>query len=101
MESGTLDREILCETSRANWYRSYPAVESHSPIDTWPPSPIVMLLDAAASIAISSEMKANEPSALIDANVESRGGIAPPRAPRTVREPLDSYGSRCSAVAMT
>jgi len=33
--------------------------------------------------------------------VESRGGISPPRAPRTVREPLDSYGSRCSAVAMT
>ena len=32
--------------------------------------------------------------------VESRGGISPPRAPRTVREPLDSYGSRCSAVAM-
>src|SRR4051812_20116063 len=25
--------------------------------------------------------------------VESRGGISPPRAPRTVREPLDSYGS--------
>ena len=33
--------------------------------------------------------------------VESRGGIAPPRAPRTVREPLNSHGSRCSAVAMT
>ena len=32
------------------------------------------------------------------ANVESRGGISPPRAPRTVREPLDSHGSRCSAV---
>ena len=31
-------------------------------------------------------------------NRESRGGISPPRAPRTVREPLDSYGSRCSAV---
>ena len=31
----------------------------------------------------------------------SRGGISPPRAPRTVREPLNSYGSRCSAVAMT
>jgi hypothetical protein len=31
-------------------------------------------------------------------NGESRGGISPPRAPRTVREPLDSYGSRCSAV---
>ena len=29
---------------------------------------------------------------------ESRGGISPPRAPRTVREPLDSYGSRCPAV---
>ena len=29
---------------------------------------------------------------------ESRGGISPPRAPRTVREPLDSHGSRCSAV---
>jgi hypothetical protein len=29
---------------------------------------------------------------------ESRGGISPPRAPRTVREPLDSYGSRCSAI---
>ena len=36
-----------------------------------------------------------------DENVESRGGISPPRAPRHVREPLDSYGSRCSAVAMT
>jgi hypothetical protein len=34
-----------------------------------------------------------------DENVESRGGISPPRAPRHVREPLDSYGSRCSAVA--
>src|SRR5262245_38302647 len=34
-------------------------------------------------------------------HVESRGGTSPPRAPRTVREPLDSYGSRCSAVAMT
>jgi len=33
--------------------------------------------------------------------VESRGGISPPRAPRTVREPLDSHGSRCSAVAIT
>jgi len=32
--------------------------------------------------------------------VESPGGLSPPGAPRTVREPLDSYGSRCSAVAM-
>ena len=36
-----------------------------------------------------------------DAFVELPGGISPPGAPRTVREPLDSHGSRCSAVAMT
>ena len=28
---------------------------------------------------------------------ESRRGVSPPRAPRSVREPLGSYGSRCSA----
>ncbi len=33
----------------------------------------------------------------IDAIVESPGGLSPPGAPRTVREPLDSYGqSLCS-----
>src|SRR6516225_5822376 len=31
--------------------------------------------------------------------VESPGGIAPPGAPRTVHDPLESHGSRCSAVA--
>jgi hypothetical protein len=31
---------------------------------------------------------------------ESPGGVSPPGAPRAVREPLDSYGSRCSAVSM-
>jgi hypothetical protein len=31
-------------------------------------------------------------------DVESPGGISPPGAPKTVREPLDSHGSRCSAV---
>ncbi len=31
-------------------------------------------------------------------NVESPGGISPPGAPKTVREPLDSHGSRCSTV---
>ena len=35
-----------------------------------------------------------------DAIVESPGGLSPPGAPRSVREPLDSYGSRCSAVSM-
>ena len=33
-------------------------------------------------------------------HVESPGGLSPPGAPRSVREPLDSYGSRCSAVSM-
>src|ERR1700731_4421322 len=32
--------------------------------------------------------------------VESPGGLSPPGAPRSVREPLGSYGSRCSAVSM-
>ncbi len=36
----------------------------------------------------------------MSACVESRGGISPPRAPRTVHEPLNSHGSRCSAVAI-
>src|SRR5258708_144141 len=34
-------------------------------------------------------------------SVEWPGGLSPPGSPRTVREPLDSYGSRCSAVSMT
>jgi len=33
--------------------------------------------------------------------VESPGGLSPPGAPRSVREPLGSYGSRWSAVSMT
>jgi hypothetical protein len=32
--------------------------------------------------------------------VESPGGISPLGAPRTVHEPLDSHGSRCSALDM-
>src|SRR5262249_35011063 len=35
---------------------------------------------------------------LFVANVEWPGGLSPPGSPRTVREPLDSYGSRCSAI---
>src|SRR5262249_41838750 len=34
-------------------------------------------------------------------HAESPGGISPPGAPRTVHDPLESHGSRCSAVAMT
>ena len=33
-------------------------------------------------------------------HVEWPGGLSPPGSPRTVREPLDSYGSHCSAVSM-
>ena len=33
-----------------------------------------------------------------DERDESPGGISPPGAPKTVREPLDSHGSRCSTV---
>jgi hypothetical protein len=36
--------------------------------------------------------------AVLGTHGESPGGISPPGAPRTVREPLDSHGSRCSAV---
>ena len=32
------------------------------------------------------------------ASDKSPGGISPPGAPKTVREPLDSHGSRCSTV---
>ena len=39
--------------------------------------------------------------AIFVTHVEWPGGISPPGSPRTVREPLDSHGSRCSAVAMT
>jgi len=39
--------------------------------------------------------------ALTAESVESPGGISPPGAPRTVHDPLESHGSRCSAVAMT
>src|SRR5262245_36075777 len=34
-------------------------------------------------------------------DVESPEGVSPSGAPRTVHDPLESHGSRCSAVAMT
>src|SRR6516225_5334396 len=40
------------------------------------------------------------PLAAMPALVESPGGLSPPGAPRSVREPLGSYGSRGSAVSM-
>ena len=35
--------------------------------------------------------------AIFSGRGESRGGVSPPRAPKTVREPLDSHGFRCPA----
>ena len=43
----------------------------------------------------------NRQSSPKPSNVESPGGISPPGAPRTVHDPLESRGSRCSAVPMT
>jgi hypothetical protein len=37
-----------------------------------------------------AEVHGRTASAAFNANVESRGGLSPPRAPRHVREPLDS-----------
>src|SRR5258705_2937006 len=37
-------------------------------------------------------------TASLSESVESPGGISPPGAPKTVREPLESHGSRCSTV---
>ena len=39
-------------------------------------------------------------ASVFDSLSESREGISPPRAPRTVLETLTSYGSRCSTVAI-
>ena len=41
------------------------------------------------------------PASVEGTTVEWPGGLSSPGSPRTVREPLDSYGSRCSAISMT
>ena len=69
MESGTLEREILWETLAGKRVsiisrRLVSFANRHVAAISYR----LMLLNAAAPIAISSEMKANEPSALIDAN---------------------------------
>src|SRR5262245_20618577 len=64
-------------------------------------SVISLLRSDSVAFGCEADIRTVERSNQSDVNVESRGGISPPRAPRTVREPLDSYGSRCSAVAMT
>ena len=47
----------------------------------------------------ASLQKRQRPSIIrSDVKDESPGGISPPGAPKSVREPLDSHGSRCSTV---
>jgi alpha,alpha-trehalose phosphorylase len=69
MKSGTLDREILWETPAGKQVsitsrRLVSFVNRHVAAISYR----IMLLNAAAPVVISSEMKANEPSALIDTN---------------------------------
>src|SRR6266566_1409288 len=56
--------------------------------------------DVAARAPAQTEPHGFEDGYWTTALVESPGGLSPPGAPRSVREPLDSYGSRCSAVSM-
>src|SRR6266446_7955878 len=54
-------------------------------------------------VTVLPQLKVDRLCSIVDGTadfVESPGGLAPPGAPRSVREPLDSYGSRCSAVSM-
>jgi alpha,alpha-trehalose phosphorylase len=69
MKSGTLDREILWETPAGKQVsitsrRLVSFANRHVAAISYR----VMLLNAAAPVMIASEMKANEPSAIIDAN---------------------------------
>ena len=69
MKSGTLDREILWETPAGKRVsitsrRLVSFANRHVAAISYR----VMLLNAAAPLVISSEMKANEPTALIDVN---------------------------------
>ena len=69
MKSGTLDREILWETAAGKQLsitsrRLVSFTNRHVAAISYR----VVLLNAAAAIVISSEMKANEPTAAIDAN---------------------------------
>ena len=49
---------------------------------------------------MSASLRKRQRPSIIRSDVkdESPGGISPPGAPKTVREPLDSHGSRCSTV---
>src|SRR5713101_3812774 len=67
------------------------------PAGSWPPVPV-----RASSRHIRSWGDSGHAGHIggTAALVEWPGGLSPPGSPRTVREPLDSYGSHCSAVSM-
>src|SRR5262249_14328214 len=55
----------------------------------------------SATVAFGADMHCGGTPTASVVTAESPGGISPPGAPRTVHDPLESHGSRCSAVAMT
>src|ERR1700758_2172684 len=92
MKSGTLDRGILWETPTGKQVsiisqRLVSFAERHVAAISYR----VTVLNAAASVVISSEMKANEPSASIDANDPRQTRIFAGR----VLQPRASYAKDC------
>ena len=66
----------------------------------WPIAPNRSAAFLSLLLRHSGHREALKPEASV-AIVELPGGISPSGAPRTVHDPLESHGSRCSAVAMT
>jgi alpha,alpha-trehalose phosphorylase len=95
MRSGTLDREILWETPSGKQVSIISRrVVSFANRHVAAISYRVTLLNAAAPIVISSEMKANEPSASIDANDPRQTRVFAGR----VLHPRASYAKDCRIV---
>jgi alpha,alpha-trehalose phosphorylase len=95
MRSGTLDREILWETPSGKQVsitsrRLVSFANRHVAAISYR----VTLLNAAAPIVISSEMRANEPSASIDANDPRQTRVFASR----VLHPRASYAKDCRIV---
>src|SRR5215472_3831307 len=95
MKSGTLDREILWETPSGKQVsitsrRLVSFANRHVATISYR----VMLLNAAAPIVISSEMKANEPGAGVDANDPRQTRVFAGR----VLHPRASYAKDCRIV---
>src|SRR5262252_6792900 len=95
MKSGTLDREILWETPSGKQVsitsrRLVSFANRHVAAISYR----VMLLNAAAPIVISSEMKANEPTAAVDANDPRQTRVFAGR----VLHPRASYARDCRIV---